>query len=179
MQADDWKQDAKGNYVFDPTLTAKNASSKLEEGEKYLGTSVTITVVDKEGDEGGKIELNKDGTVTGSGSYVEQGNLSWNHNGGAVEVDANFASGAKIYGLDQNYVNSNNPVLDLNSMDKVFAFTGNSMNVWLVSKPGESGWQKIKGGANAMRDYLKENWKKHGTPEKNRKDFMQPSGVDR
>jgi RHS repeat-associated protein len=171
MQADDWKKTADGNYAYDPTLTANNAGSKLRQGEEYLGAAVTITVVDKDGDEAGKIELNKDGTVSGSGTYVEQGNLSWNHNGGAVEVDAKFASGAKIYGLDENYAKSDNPVLKYNSMDRVFAWTGKRDRYGQPEK-----WLATKKEHTAAGDYWRYLWKEgtthKGTPEKNRKNFM-------
>ncbi|KIC89054.1 hypothetical protein HY58_18980 [Flavihumibacter sp. ZG627] len=68
MQADDWKRDKNGNFVFDENLTKENASTQLGEDETYVGSSATVTSGTRNAD--GSInpetihELNADGTVT-------------------------------------------------------------------------------------------------------------------
>ncbi len=68
MQADDWKKDKNGNFVFDENLTQENASTQLGEGESYVGASATVTSGAR--NEDGTInpetmhQLNSDGTVT-------------------------------------------------------------------------------------------------------------------
>jgi|GEM_PF-3175765 len=68
MQADDWKKDKGGNFVFDENLTKENASTQLGEGETYVGSSATVTSGTKNADGSVTPEtqhsLNADGTVT-------------------------------------------------------------------------------------------------------------------
>jgi len=94
--ADDWKKDKNGNFVYDETLTKKNASSALKAGEEYIGKSHNIEVNNSEGKEVAKIELKEDGTVSASGEYYERGNFSWNHNNGAVEIDAKLENPVNV-----------------------------------------------------------------------------------
>jgi RHS repeat-associated protein len=162
-----------GNYVYDPTVT-KN--SKLAEDEEYLGETYSIVITNSQGKTVGKINLNKNGTASASGEYYDQGNLSYRHNGGALQLDAKLNGAAMIYALDENYLNSNSAVLDLNSMDKVFAYTGNFRSQFLVTIPPETGWQKTKGAFDAVGDYFKKNWKKHKTPEESPREYQQPNG---
>jgi RHS repeat-associated protein len=68
MQTDDWKRDANCNFVFDPNLTAENASTQLKEGEEYVGKSATVSQT-KTNSSGNVLDnisyqLNPDGTAT-------------------------------------------------------------------------------------------------------------------
>ncbi|WP_260397356.1 RHS repeat-associated core domain-containing protein [Empedobacter brevis] len=64
MAAEDWKQDRLGNYVYDASLTKENASTKLAEGETYLGPSASINVDNKATGETGSLNLNENGTAS-------------------------------------------------------------------------------------------------------------------
>lgn len=67
MQAEDWKKDAKGNMAYDANLTKENASSRLAEGETYVGTTDTQIV----SNDAGTYELtyNADGSISSSDNY--------------------------------------------------------------------------------------------------------------
>jgi RHS repeat-associated protein len=69
MQAnEDWKQDANGNYVYDPNLTEENASTQLGANEKYVASDATVTSGSKNADGSVNPEtvhhLYSNGTVT-------------------------------------------------------------------------------------------------------------------
>ncbi len=104
MAADDWIKDGKNNYIYDPTVTKQ---SETPAGSTYLGKEVTINVTEASGKTAATIELNKDGTVSPSGPLVDQGGLSYTTYAGVVEVDAQLASGGKIYAIDENFNGDN------------------------------------------------------------------------
>lgn len=72
MQADDWKRDANGNFVYDYKLNKDNASLLLDEGEEYIGKSAEVTTMINEQIGSAEVSeiimsrhsLNEDGTVT-------------------------------------------------------------------------------------------------------------------
>lgn len=104
MGVDDWIKDGKGNYVYDPTVTKE---SETPTGSTYIGEEATINVTDASGKTTATIELNKDGTVTSSGSDVDAGKFSYYLNNGVVEIDPKLASGGKIYAIDGNFSGDN------------------------------------------------------------------------
>ena len=104
MAPDDWIKDGKGNYIYDPTVKKE---SQTPAGSTYIGKEATIEVKDASGKANATIELNKDGTVSSSGSAVDQGNFSYENYAGVVEIDAKFASGGKIYAIDENFKGDN------------------------------------------------------------------------
>src|SRR5690606_24200820 len=89
MEADDWKKDSLGNYVYDANLTAQNASTQLGANETYLGESYSFNVNNSDGSQLGTVNLNADGTAgyTANGQTTEFDNTT---------VDLGFKSGHTI-----------------------------------------------------------------------------------
>ncbi len=68
MSPTDWKRDAKGNFLYDPELTKENSSTKLDEGESYVGSAARVFSWNNHGDGSDytytEFELNNDGSFS-------------------------------------------------------------------------------------------------------------------
>lgn len=101
----------------------------MSEKEEYLGTSHSINLVNSDKQSVGTIKLEEGGGVSITGSWANEGNVSYNtvgkKSGFGLIVDAKLADNAKIYGVDKfsqdNYNTYNYPNMefDFNAKDFV------------------------------------------------------------